>query len=402
MNRPTTEGAGMVKRLAVLFPSGQLDRCPTLKSLALALAEQGYRVDVYTVESESCAKPAFDHPAIRVYFLWWKQRRFYEPVGLVTLAFAFWVLRELSRRDYGCVIGAGIRGLLVGALVSLVHRVPVIYHCLELYISSEHPGILFGVFKALERWSNSRCEFTIIQDSERAGILCRENGVPMDRILLLPNSPPGRASRKKSDYLQKRLGIPENRKVILCAGTIFARWAMAKELVEAAQEWPDDWVLVLHSSAAPERPEFVASLEAANTKGRAVLSLRPVPYEELESLVSSADVGLAIYNNTSENMYQIGLSSGKLAQYLKSGLPVVVSDFPALRRIVEQYRCGAVVAHPGQIRDALLAIFADYQSYCRGSIESFDRLFALHRYEGVLLERLARIVQERQQRRCRH
>jgi hypothetical protein len=65
-------------------------------------------------------------------------------------------------------------------------------------------------------------------------------------------------------------------------------------------------------------------------------------------MFSSADIGLVLYRNLDtflqgENMTYVGLSSGKLAQYTRFGLPVVVSAWHGLVELITKYKCGVCV-----------------------------------------------------------
>jgi glycosyltransferase involved in cell wall biosynthesis len=163
---------------------------------------------------------------------------------------------------------------------------------------------------------------------------------------------------------------------------------MSLEIVKAAQDWPEGWVLVLHGNSTPSTPQeqrFLHRLREADRKRRTVFSLDPLPHKEFEELVASADIGLVLYKKTSENMYQLGLSSGKLAQYLKCGLPVVVSDFPSLRSIVDGYRCGICVQNLEEMKRVIEEIFADYKEYSNRSIQCFNDLFSLDNYSPSIL-----------------
>jgi glycosyltransferase involved in cell wall biosynthesis len=77
-----------------------------------------------------------------------------------------------------------------------------------------------------------------------------------------------------------------------------------------------------------------------------------VPYEEKERLSSQAAMGLITYlpypNNTS-------CLPNKLFDYMLVGLPVIASDFPLYREVVEPNRCGLLVdpARPEEIARAM-------------------------------------------------
>ena len=60
-----------------------------------------------------------------------------------------------------------------------------------------------------------------------------------------------------------------------------------------------------------------------------ILSTEPLPPEEYESMVASADLGLVLYKTIPGSLFRqkniecIGLSSGKFSHYTKHGLPVI-------------------------------------------------------------------------------
>jgi len=78
-----------------------------------------------------------------------------------------------------------------------------------------------------------------------------------------------------------------------------------------------------------------------------------VPYEEKERLSAQAAMGIITYlpyaNNTS-------CLPNKLFDYMLVSLPVIASDFPLYREVVEPYRCGLIVApeEPKQIAEAMI------------------------------------------------
>jgi glycosyltransferase involved in cell wall biosynthesis len=67
-----------------------------------------------------------------------------------------------------------------------------------------------------------------------------------------------------------------------------------------------------------------------------------VPTEDVVRWAAGADVGLALIQNVSLS-YFLSLPN-KLFEYVAAGLPVVASDFPELRGVVEGRARGAVCA----------------------------------------------------------
>ena len=247
-----------------------------------------------------------------------------------------------------------------------------------------------ALYKALERWCNRRALFTIIQDDERARLLAAANGISISQIITVPNSPLGRAARQDSDYLREKFQIPKERKIILHAGGL-ADWTMSLELAEATRTWSGDWVLIFHTREAQNGDAYLDKVRAAADNSRVLFSLQPVPYAQLDALVGSADIGIALYRDIGENVSQIGLSSGKLAQYLKCGLPVVTTDFPSLRQIIDGYRCGICVSDPQKVGQAVGEILRHYDTYSANSVVCYNELFSPEKHFDKVLARLNRI-----------
>lgn len=63
-----------------------------------------------------------------------------------------------------------------------------------------------------------------------------------------------------------------------------------------------------------------------------------VPHNNVVSLVKSADVGLCIIENTSLSYYYC--LPNKLFEYCFSGIPVLASNFPELKRVIDEYQVG--------------------------------------------------------------
>ncbi|UCG57499.1 MAG: glycosyltransferase family 4 protein [Phycisphaerales bacterium] len=83
------------------------------------------------------------------------------------------------------------------------------------------------------------------------------------------------------------------------------------------------------------------------------VSLIPwVPYEEKERLSSQASIGIVTYLPYANN---VSCLPNKLFDYMLVGLPVVVSNFPQYKEVVETDRCGLIVdpSDPADIAKAI-------------------------------------------------
>ena len=363
------------KRVALLWPSGHLDRCPPVLNLATALAKRGYEVTIFSARSRVSPEPRMSEPGVGIEFMPGVQQEFREPVVRMTFRFLRWVSPKIAGGVFGCVIGVGIRGLMVAARLKK-SGMRVGYHSLELYPTEEARSIAQKCFKALERRAHRKMDFTIAQDAMRAELLAKYNGVSSQGMALLPVSPLGPGEVKRSTYLHERLGIAADRKIVLYAGTVDAPFSVANELIAESERWPAEYVLVVHSNAIVQVPP---------KQSRAVFSAEPVLYADIDKLISSAHVGLAMYKPSDDNMKYIGLSSGKMSEYLRYGVPVIASDLPIMGELVRETSCGVAVADVSEVGAALQTIAADYAAYCGRAVNCFDKKLAQENYiEGVI------------------
>src|SRR5205814_2089522 len=150
-----------------------------------------------------------------------------------------------------------------------------------------------------------------------------DNDLEWSRIALVPNAPIGPARRKSSRYWHTRFALPDEARVVLHSGSL-GDWTGIDAIVRVVDDWPDPWVLVVHTRYDAESSAYVEGLRQRADSRRVLFSLRPVPRQDYDALIDGAQVGLAFYvptgdsSFTQRNVQTIGLSSGKLAYYLRA------------------------------------------------------------------------------------
>ena len=94
-----------------------------------------------------------------------------------------------------------------------------------------------------------------------------------------------------------------------------------------------------------------------------VLFIEPVPADQVVSYIASASLGVASFQLTSLNNYYA--TPNKLFEYIHAGLPVVGSDFPELKRVIEGYKIGRTfnAEDPEDIATAINLVLADDEEY---------------------------------------
>ena len=289
----------------------------------------------------------------------------------------------VKNKRYRCVIGIEKTGLIMADLANC-NETPLIYYSLELYYSIP-PGIRgfgFRITKELEARAHNNAIATTIQDKERAKVLFKYNKILEDEqeILYLPVSMLGGPLKERTDYFYKTLDIPRDKKILLQFGTIHSS-RTSIEIAKSAQNWPDDWVLVMHGGIDKDAKHQIRKL---NKKSNIFLSEKKVPFEEIPKIVASAHIGLVFYKNLTDsnyyNNYYIGSSSGQLAHHLQCGIPIITLNIPSLKRVVDEFQCGLAVDDVDAIVESAKIIFDKYEFFRENAFKCFEERYRFEKY----------------------
>lgn len=415
-------------KLAVIYPHPNLDTIPSLVAVIEMLARAGHDVDVYTAVGADHPTPSFsaadrvrlrpigrdtsadlDRATANVRALvkrrGWLPGAVRGPLGRGYRALGQGLQHgsRLATRARGAlrapgaataydyVIGVDPDGLELAA--GLAAGAPLVYYSLELLLSDEISSPAEAAIKARERQLSERAALVIVQDADRGRLLADDNNIPMDRLALLPNAPPGPARRQRTRYWHDHFGLAPDVQVVLHSGSL-GDWTGIESIVESVSAWPDNWVLVVHTRYDAESSGYVDRLRATADPRRVFFSLRPVPRQDYDALIDGADIGLAFYvpsdnsSFTQRNVQTIGLSSGKLAYYLRAGLPVIVNRATALGDVMESAGCGVAVEDAGSIPRALELIEPRWEAYSDAACAFFAEHLDIERAFATVLDRM--------------
>ncbi len=89
--------------------------------------------------------------------------------------------------------------------------------------------------------------------------------------------------------------------------------------------------------------------------------LPPVAYDDVASFTTGASIGHALYDPVHVNNRYITTASNKTMEYMAAGLPLLVSDRPGLRALIERYDCGLTAdeSDPTSIAAAVNTLLGD-------------------------------------------
>lgn len=405
----------------------------TVVNSALTLVSEGFSIDIFLYHATNADLVSFNEPRIKVYDLtekdtpqsskptWGKRQitriiptsvrtqlkalRQYiitsgeSPKNSVEPEFNFIpelimkkAIAHIANERYLCFFGIESQGLIFAGWLGNKIGVPVVYYSLELFFSGNARyihGLNFDLWKELEIKYHSRSVATIIQDEERAEILFENNKIPHHNVFFVPVALLGEPIRERHRYFHEHLNLNEDERILLHIGST-NRYRKSLQVVQGVQKLPPGWTVIMHGPIDESIREEIIRYDVGK---RVILSTELLQYNQLQMLVSSADIGFVFYTDENYNEYTTGLASDKMARYMQCGLPVIVNNFPSFQRIIDKYRCGVSVTSPLEISNALPKIVANYDEYCEAAYACFIDQYEFKRHYKPVLAFLRRLLE---------
>lgn len=324
---------------------------------------------------------------IRQFFRMTLGRHFFTPLLLPVIFSSY---RSAAIEHYDCLIGIEKCGLIWAWLLSRLTGIPYLYFSLELY-DEQHPYFHgkagFSALRRAEIKAHKKALATIIQDKQRGKHLLRANGINNTTMIYLPVSIPGEPIIEPGNYFRNRFAIPSELKIVLYLGLIDeARGCL--EIARLARSIMDKFTIIFHGYG---EEKFLETMRRVG-EGAITLSLDLVPEGQLIEIVSSAQVGLALYRTDCANDLLTAFSSEKVAMYCRAGIPFVAFDSDSYRKLKLQFDCCELIDRMDDLEDAVTRIFSNYETYRNNAFSAFASLYRYEDNANCAIDRLHELI----------
>jgi len=178
-----------------------------------------------------------------------------------------------------------------------------------------------------------------------------------------------------------------DQKILLHSGG-FGPWFDSKSLAKASTDLPRVYNLVFHVSHNIAQDNYYKDyVEKRNVDDKTIFSLQPVTTTELDELIASATIGIAWYSTEvlGYRATMLGLAAGKIGNYLKCGIPVIVPNYDSFS-YVSEYKCGKQISDLHQLSATISEIDDNYLTFSQNARDCYDRLWAPEKYCDALLD----------------
>ncbi|MEI6296927.1 MAG: glycosyltransferase family 4 protein [bacterium] len=132
------------------------------------------------------------------------------------------------------------------------------------------------------------------------------------------------------DEARKKVGLPSDKKIILYTGHLYG-WKGVNTLAESAKSFDEMNLFVFVGGTEGDVNSF--KQKYSDTKN--ILVLGQKPHSDIPLYLSSADV-LVLPNSGKEDISRLYTSPMKLFEYMASGRPIIASNLPSIREILNE------------------------------------------------------------------
>lgn len=236
--------------------------------------------------------------------------------------------------------------LPLGIAAKLFTRAKLVYDAHEL--ESDRNGL-----SRIQRWLTLRAEKllwpfvdALITVSPSIQSWYQEEIGPKSSAVILNSPLHSDAGWREGNYLREKFSIPSGQKIFIYVGY----WAGGRGLDLIAKtfahpEISSHVVFLGYGELAHELKRLASAFSNIHVHGA-------VPHSQVVSVVKSADFGLCLIENVSLSDYYC--LPNKLFEYCFAGVPVLASNFPDIRVILNEYGIGKCCDfNPNDIRRAI-------------------------------------------------
>ena len=172
----------------------------------------------------------------------------------------------------------------------------------------------------------------IIVITQKLKDLFVERGIGTDKILVIPDAVDLEKFdiKETQEECRKKLNLPLNKKIVLYTGHLYL-WKGVDTLAQASRYLPEEVMLYFVGGTEKDIENFKLQVRSYELQNVLVVGHRP--YGEIPYWLKAADV-LVLPNSGKEEISKHWTSPIKMFEYMASKRPIVASDLPSIREIL--------------------------------------------------------------------
>jgi len=253
------------------------------------------------------------------------------------LKFIWHIKLKLLNTKASIIFAEDIYSLPFAVIFGKLKRAKIYYDSRELfgYLAGLKDKKLKQLFwKWTEKFFIKNADYVMVTGSMDGEFLIKEYGIK--NIILLRNLPRYYKLPLKLD-LHSHLQINKVKKIILYQGVLLKGRGIEK-VFSVLNELPNHVFVI---AGGGEYEEYYQKLAAQMNIAYQVFFLGKLTQEELPKITSSVDIGVSLIENLSVSYYHA--LPNKLFEYIMAEVPVIASNLPQMKEIIDKYDVGFAV-----------------------------------------------------------
>jgi len=244
---------------------------------------------------------------------------------------------QLLKTKSSIYIAEDIYTLPLVTFVAKLRRAKLYYNSREFYAflgGLRNKKKLQAVIRAIEKFFIGKTDKVFVTGEGDAEFLQKFYGI--SNTIVIRNLPLEKKPQNKIN-LREKFSIPTNDLILLYQGVILEGRGF-KPILHSLTEVEHFHLIVLGAGVFKDEYEkLAAELDISNR----VHFLGTIEQNELINYTAAADLGLALIENISKSYYYA--LPNKLFEYIMAEVPVLCSNLPQMKKIVEEYKVGEVI-----------------------------------------------------------
>jgi glycosyltransferase involved in cell wall biosynthesis len=269
--------------------------------------------------------------------------------------------------------GHDLTALPVAYQAAQRHHAKFVYDSHELFLERNTRQPITqteqSLWRVLEGYLIRRASAVITVNEPIAKELAQRYQIETPTVIMNAPFQKGSIFDDKDRNLRTILEVSNDYHLLLYSGTRTFNRGLEK-LIQSLIYLPKCHLVLLGMGSAQYNEKLQTLTHEVGVQSR-VSFFGPVPSEEVTAYAASVDLGIVANENVCLNNYYS--SPNKLFEYIIAGLPVAASDFPVMKKVIEQFEIGCTFdpSSPQNIAQAVLHMLEDSEKLQRMKQNTF-------------------------------
>jgi glycosyltransferase involved in cell wall biosynthesis len=284
-----------------------------------------------------------------------------------------------------------MHALLPARMLATLYRKPLVYHSHDFADNTQRMSVGIRAVHHFQKRFARTADQVVLPDADRAQVVT--HALRLKREPLIAANAPLTRSLAANTRLACAIAARGFRlnKVVFRQGRIGVGHAIEATLRSLPHWHSREWGFVVMGIGDPSYVEKLNGEARSLGVERQFVVLPPVGYDQVAEFTPGADIGHALYEPIHINNVHITTASNKIMEYMEAGLPLLVSDTPALRAFADKYGCGLAADEksPESIAGAVNTMLGELEGARRmgaAARRAFEDVFCYERQFADVLD----------------